>query len=94
MTREEYLNIYNLPHRKSILEKKLLEGGKITPPRCKECGCDLIEVMKPLVEPAPCRANRVICGYPCGRRDEPYREGAKPCPTMVPLKKLPSEPTL
>ena len=87
ITREEYLILFDLPHRQSVLEKKIIERGGVKPPTCKACGADLLEAFRGAVQAAECKENRVICGFPCGRSEDPYREGAKPCPTMVPLGK-------
>lgn len=85
ITREEYLLLFKLPHKKTVLEKKLLEKGKVTMPVCSHCGADLTEAFRRAVEPAPCTRSGVVCGFPCGARTEPYREGALPCPQMVPV---------
>ena len=86
--REEYLLYFNLPHRKSIIEEKMLEKGPILAPHCKHCGADLTETFKNEIQPTPCHLTGIICGFPCGRKDEEPREGAQPCKTMVPLGKL------
>lgn len=83
--REEYLNIFDLPHRKNILEKKLLERGSIKDPVCPICGHDLMETFREAVQPLPCQKSRVVCGYPCGGRFDPYVEGGPKCQTMVPV---------
>ena len=87
ITRDEYLIMFGLPHKQSVLEKKILERGGVARPACSACGEDLLEVFRNAIVPAECIGNRVICGFPCGRKDDPYREGAMPCPTMVPVGK-------
>lgn len=88
MTREEYLIYFDLPHRASVLERKMLERGGVETPRCESCGCDMTEAFRAAVQPAPCRLHRVICGFPCGRSAEPHKEGTPPCKTVVPLGRL------
>ena len=88
MSREEYLLFFDLPHRKNILEQKILERGGVPAPICSMCGEPLAEAFKAAIVPRECSLNRVVCGFPCGRSDEPYREGALSCPTMVPLSKV------
>ena len=88
MTREAYLNVFGLPHKKTILEKKMLERGDVKPPVCAICGADLFDAFKAAVQPAACMRSRIICGYPCGRHVEEYREDAGHCPHMVPVGKL------
>ena len=87
MSREEYLLFFNLPHKKNVLEKKILERGGVLAPACMMCGGGLTEAFEAAVQPRECQCNRVICGFPCGRSEEPYREGTLPCPTMVPVGK-------
>ncbi|MBO4353013.1 MAG: hypothetical protein J5818_05925 [Eggerthellaceae bacterium] len=87
MSREEYLILFDLPHKKSILELKMLERGGVESPVCASCGADMKAAFEGAVVPKECKSNRVICGFPCGRADDPYREDALPCPTMVPLGK-------
>ena len=91
MTREEYLVYFGLPHRRSVLERKIEERGGAEAPRCESCGKDLTEAFRGAVAPAPCHLQRVICGFPCGRRDEPRKDGTPPCATMVPLGRLGEE---
>lgn len=88
MTREEYLIYFGLPHRVGILEKKMLERGAVQAPRCPSCGCDLAKAFEAAVPPAPCRLQQVLCGFPCGRRNEPRKVDTPPCRTMVPLARL------
>lgn len=88
MTREEYLVYFELPHRPSIMEKKMLERGAVEAPRCTSCGYDLEEVFEVAVSPEPCSLQQVLCGFPCGRRNESRREDTSPCQTMVPLARL------
>lgn len=89
MTREEYLILFELPHRQNVIEKKIIERGGVKPPLCSVCGQDLRQAFDDAVVPRGCKSNRVVCGYPCGRSEDPYRPDALPCPTMVPLGKLP-----
>ncbi len=88
ITREEYLLLFDLPHRKSILDTKLIERGGIGTPSCKACGRDLTLAYEEAVNPAPCHLQRIICGFPCGRSIEPHKDDTPPCRTMVPLGKL------
>ena len=88
ITREEFLNLFQLPHKVSLLERKMLERGEIPEPVCISCGTDLREAYAAAAPPAPCHVSRIICGFPCGRRNEPNRDDAPPCPTMVPLGRL------
>ena len=88
LNREEYLIVFKLPHKKNVLEKKILERGGVPRPSCKQCGADMYDVFDAAVTPEPCTKSRVICGFPCGRHVEPYVEGSMPCPTMVPVGKL------
>lgn len=98
VTREEYLRVFGLPHRGSDAarraalaagpgstgrEKGALDDDGV--PRCKRCGRDLTAELGSEVDPAPCRRSGIICGYPCGRRDEDPVRGAKRCETMVPV---------
>ena len=68
--------------------KKIIERGGVSTPTCVGCGVDLTEAFREAVQPAECKSNRIICGFPCGRKNDPYREGSRGCPTMVPLGKL------
>lgn len=88
MTREEYLILFDLPHKKSILEQKIIERGGVESPVCALCGADTVSAFESAVVPRECKSNRVVCGFPCGRSDDPYRKGGLPCPTMVPVGKL------
>ena len=87
MGREEYLIYFDLPHRKNVLEQKIIDRGGVSTPTCASCGADLTETFREAVQPAICQPSRVVCGFPCGRKDDPYRPDAGPCPTMVPLGK-------
>ena len=87
MSRDEYLIYFELPHRKGIMGKKIIERGGVSTPRCAGCGIDLTEAFREAVQPAECKSNRIICGFPCGRKNDPYREDSRACPTMVPLGK-------
>jgi hypothetical protein len=91
MGREQYLVIYDLPHKPSIIEKKMLQRGDICAPVCKFCGEDLTETFRGVVEPAPCTRSRIVCGFPCGRRHEPHIDGVPQCPHMVPVGKIQAE---
>lgn len=91
ITRDEYLVLFDLPHRKSVMDKKIAERGGVERPTCTVCGADLLQAFDDAVTPAECKGNRVICGFPCGRRNDPYREGSRPCATMVPVGKPPTE---
>lgn len=91
MSREEYLVFFGLPFRKNILAEKIAERG-VAEPTCSCCGASLVETFRKAVVPEECKSNRVICGFPCGRKDDPYREDALPCPTMVPLGRATTEP--
>lgn len=88
MSREAYLILFDLPHKQTILEKKMRERGDVVAPVCAICGADLRDAFEAAVQPAECTRSRIICGYPCGRRSEPYREDAGRCPHMVPVGKL------
>lgn len=88
MTRDEYLLYFDLPHRKSVLEQKIVERGGVPDPLCGQCGAALTEAFRAEIQPAECKSNRILCGFPCGRKSDPYREGSRGCPTMVPLGKL------
>jgi hypothetical protein len=88
MTREEYLLFFNLPHRRNVMDRKIIEEGGPSTPRCAMCGADMTALFKEAVKPLPCRKSRVVCGYPCGGCNEPYREGAMPCAQMVPLEMI------
>ena len=88
MSREEYLLFFDLPHRKNILEQKILERGGVSEPACSMCGESLVDAFDAAIVSRECSLSRVVCGFPCGRCDEPYREGAPPCPTMVPVGKV------
>lgn len=87
MGRDEFLLYFDLPHRKSVLEQKIVERGGVDAPKCVSCGADLSEAFRAAVPSAPCNSTGIICGFPCGRKDDPYHEGRK-CPTMVPLGKI------
>lgn len=89
MSREEYLLLFDLPHRHTVMDRKIMEKGGPAKPECSMCDTDMTESFRDAVEPLPCQKSRVLCGYPCGGRTEPYREGVSPCMQMVPLGKLP-----
>ena len=88
MTREEYLLFFELPHEKNILEQKLIERGGVQAPTCTMCGAGLTPTFAAAVQPRECLRNCIVCGFPCGRCEEPYQEGLLPCSTMVPVGKL------
>lgn len=88
MTRDEYLIRSGLPHKRSIMEKKMIERGETEAILCDACGADLIETFRREIEPLPCTRSQVICGFPCGRRNEAHVEGVMPCPHMVPVGKI------
>lgn len=87
MGREEYLIYFGLPHRKNVLEQRIIDRGGVGAPACASCGLDLAEAFRDAVHPAACRPSGIVCGFPCGRKDDPYRPDAGACPTMVPLGK-------
>lgn len=87
--REEFLLLFDLPHRKNVMDEKIIERGGPAAPSCKFCGADMAEAFRKAVEPLPCEKSRIVCGFPCGGRMEPYREGAARCVHMVPVGKLP-----
>ena len=87
MTREEYLIYFELPHRKTVFDRKIIERGGVQPPVCETCNAALTETFRAAVSPLPCRKSGVMCGYPCGGRfDQPSANGAS-CPTVVPVGK-------
>lgn len=55
VSREEYLMYAGLPHRLTEGEAKMHEANAGSPLLCKECVCDLLEMLKKKVRPAPCR---------------------------------------
>lgn len=89
MTREEFLIVFDLPHRQNIVEKKLRERGTMPQPICRSCGQDLKSEYQAAVPPSPCLNQQVICGFPCGRSVDPKTADTVPCPTVVPLGRLP-----
>lgn len=91
LTREEYLIGFDLPHRMSIPEKKMLEKGTVKAPVCASCTADLSEVYRNAVPPRNCHLQNVLCGFPCGRSSEPFDPKAPKCQTMVPLGKMTPE---
>lgn len=86
-TREEYLILFDLPHRKSVLDRKIIERGGVDEPMCKMCHYPLMETYKHAVKAEPCHLQGVLCGFPCGRKDECGEDATPPCRTMVPLGK-------
>lgn len=91
LRREEYLLLFDLPHEKNVLEQRLLERGGVSAPVCRVCGGKLTEAFRRAVVPAACKQNGIMCGYPCGRCDEPPEPGAPLCPYAVPLDELLAE---
>ena len=87
LKREEFLVLFDLPCRDTILIRKLREKG-VDVPRCSTCGNDASDALCEAMPPAPCTRSRIVCGFPCGRRNDPCEEGAAPCPFMVPVEKL------
>ena len=85
LCREEYLLLFNLPHKANVMEKKIIERGGAVMPHCKTCGEDMTETFRKAVEPLPCSKSQIICGFPCGGRIEPHRDGIPQCPNMVPV---------
>ena len=49
MSRDEYLIYFDLPHRKSVMEKKIIERGGVSTPTCTGCGVDLTEAFREAV---------------------------------------------
>lgn len=89
LRREEYLLAFKLPHRLSILEKKIQEKGGVAEPVCQGCGTNLANCFREAVEPKPCLKQGIVCGYPCGRHGEtPDVSKSAPCPFQVPLSKI------
>lgn len=88
LRREEHLLLFGLPHRRNMLEERLLRRGGVAAPSCKLCGQGLVEAFRQAVAPAICRRFGIVCGYPCGRNDEDPQPGVAQCPFMVPLGKL------
>ena len=66
----------------------MVERGEIHLPVCDYCGYDLLDTFREVVQPAPCTRSRIICGFPCGRRNESHIDGVPQCPHMVPVGKL------
>lgn len=86
--REEYLHHFELPHRKSIMEEKMLEKGLDYSMSCVSCGENLESVYKDAVRPQPCVRLGIVCGFPCGRCIEEPNGSNERCGTMVPLGKI------
>lgn len=91
MTREEYLILFDLPHRKCVLDRKILERGGVDDPLCKMCHHPLRRTYEHAVKAEPCHLQKIICGFPCGRKDERREDAAPPCRTMVPLGRYEEE---
>ena len=84
--REEYLIASGLPHKRNIIEEKILERGGPGELRCETCGAPLIDTFREAVTPLPCTFSGIVCGYPCGNHtSKPPRSGHR-CPNMVPLR--------
>lgn len=88
LKREEYLYHFDLPHKKSIMEQKMLEKGLEYSVSCVFCGADLEQVYKDAVEPKECKRMGILCGFPCGRHKEEPNGTNERCNTMVPLGKI------
>lgn len=67
ITRDEYLVLFNLPHKQSVMDRKIQERGGVERPACPACGADMLDAFDAAVTPAVCKGNRVVCGFPCGR---------------------------
>ena len=87
MRREEFLLLFELPHRKNALESKLLERGGVAEPTCALCGEALRDTFEAAVTPRECTRIGIVCGYPCGLVDQPPQSIEK-CPFMVPLERI------
>lgn len=88
LKREEFLLLFDLPHRLNVLEKHMLERGGVPDPVCSVCGTTLTETFDAAVTPRPCKSSGIVCGYPCGRSEEEPDADAAPCPFQVPLGKI------
>lgn len=88
LKREEYLLLFDLPHEKNILERRMEANGGVERPVCEVCGADLVPAFRAAVEPAECGPAQIVCGYPCGRAAEAFDPQAAPCPFRVPLSAL------
>lgn len=89
LRREEYLLCFEMPHRLSVLERKMMEKGGVPEPVCRECGTDLRECFRQMMPPRECLRQGILCGYPCGRSGEaPTGADDPPCPFQVPLARL------
>ncbi len=91
ITREEYLLVTRMPHEPNIIERKLLERGRVEPPRCSRCGAELLKAYQEKYPPLPCTKCNIICGFPCGQRVTPYDPATSRCPAKVPLALLDEE---
>lgn len=87
MSRDEYLLFFRLPHRKSVVERRMEERGGIPAPACPVCGESLVEAFEAAVQPKACRRQGIVCGYPCGRAEEDPPSGGGGCPFVVPMGK-------
>ena len=85
VTREEYLNAFNIPHKQSILDRKLLEHGPVPMPTCRTCGASLEPALENAVTPLPCTRSHIVCGWPCGLHTEQAPSSTYSCPNAVPL---------
>lgn len=88
LTRTQYLNGLDLPHKQSIQEKKTLKSGMKISFQCSECSMDLTETYRAAIPAAPCKRLGIICGFPCGRRKEEPTDTNQVCNTMVPIKRI------
>lgn len=86
--REEFLHHFGLPHRMSIMEKKMLERGMDYSMECISCGHDLTQDYKDSISPKPCKRVVIVCGFPCGRCVEEPTGANGSCNTAVPLGRL------
>lgn len=88
VTREQYLNHFDLPHKKDIMEIKALERGLDLGMSCKACGADIEGAFRAAMPEKVCKRMGVVCGYPCGRADEEPTDTNAVCNTCVPMCSL------
>ncbi len=88
VTREEFLMYFDLPHRLTDEERRMRVERAGERPTCAQCTSDITDAVRAAVMPEPCVKHGIVCGYPCGQRTVKPRQGAKPCPTMVPVRAL------
>lgn len=89
ISRESFLNTFELPHKRTLAEEGSFQRDGSSEPVCRQCGADLRETLRAAVEPQECQRSRIVCAYPCGRRNEPFVDDGQPCEHMVPLSRLP-----